>query len=82
MAYDWSNSTETTSIHWIWVDDGPEIDIIQEEVKLFSGAAILSIEKSKCSGWDIQVMVECATHLWLLGKYVGIRTKELHNKDY
>jgi hypothetical protein len=63
-------------------EHGPEVEIIQEEIKLFAGAAVLKVEKSKYSGWDVQIMVESATHLWLLGKYVGIRVKTLHNKDY
>lgn len=74
-------SNDITTIYEIWIEEKEEVDLIRDNIKLFTGASLLSIKNAKHSGYNIEIMLENPTHLFILGKYVGCDKKRIYNKD-
>lgn len=69
----------------IYVSDPEDIPIIEDLMKnIFEKGEVgvlLAIIVTK-TGWDVEIMMEDIAQLYLLGRYVGVERKRIHNLDY
>lgn len=72
---------QTTAVYEIWIEEKEEVDLILDNIKLFTGASLLKVKDAQYSGYDLEIMLENPTHLFILGKYVGCDKKRIYNKD-
>lgn len=68
----------------LFITEPEDIEIIKEIDKMLDAIHLISVEPSRlCAGcFDVKVMVESLSQLYLLGRFVGVDRKRLYNKDY
>ena len=71
----------------LFITEPEDIPLLKEIGNKLEGwnqtVSILSITDSDCNGcWDVVVMVESPTALYLLGRFVGVDRKRIHDLDF
>lgn len=69
-----------TAIHTLIITEPEDIELLQKNVEATYGA-ILKVEEKK-GYWEVEVMIESVTQLYLLGRYVGCDRKRIFDKDF
>lgn len=78
-----NENTETEGfLFQLWVEEWEEVKLIQQNIPLFTVAAILKVTVGEFAGYDLEILLESPTQLFMLGKYVGCDKKRIYNKDY